>query len=508
MAGVRARVRRVLVTLGGAVLAASGLVAVTPGPAGAAEWWETSSSAGWYDGQVSYSQVLNCFSVIQGSPYYEAGVGAYVGYLADPQNARPAAGDKGWIRYRVYGMGNPCTGGSYFRPKFYLPAGMAWDASRQIACGYDGSGGSAPQANCPGWSNMDASNAYWNNGSGSGGNLWGVAQGHYWEFQFPVTMSQPLSGAILDAHLDVADGNSNPQMLLRSNNIYVFNASAQDPAAVMYDQPSSYDAAVLPWDPTAPTQYGMLSAFQAVVDGRSGTAYVQISTDPSFTSILGSDQVPFGTGWQSIDVKTDWGAPIPALSPGTTYYWRGVVVPTGQLAVVGATQSFVLKAGGGVVQSTVGGASGGGVGTGSGGTLGGTITPTPVPAPAPTPAPTPAPAPAPAPTPAPTASATVTSPAKAGKGVKVTLTCSGACQGKVTVTVSKKVAKKLGVRSRTLGTAKASLTVAGTKVVTVTLSRAVRTRLAKLGKITASVKVTTSVGGTTSSTTKKVVIKG
>lgn len=104
MGAFRLHRHRLLVRAVGAVLAATGLVAVSPGPVHAAEWWETSSTAGWYDGQVSYSQVLNCFSVIQGSPYYEAGVGAYVGYLADPQSARPAAGDKGWIRFRVYGM--------------------------------------------------------------------------------------------------------------------------------------------------------------------------------------------------------------------------------------------------------------------------------------------------------------------------------------------------------------------------------------------------------------------
>lgn len=506
-----------LVQVVGAVMAATGLVVVSTGPAQAAEWWETSSTATWYDGGVSYSQVLNCTSVIQGSPYYENGVGAYIGYLADPENARPAAGDKGWIRYRVYGMGNPCPGGSYFRPRFYLPAGMAWDTSRQIACAYDGSGGSAPQASCPGWSNMDASNAYWNNGSGSGGNMWGVAQGHYWEFQFPVTMSQPLSGAILDAHLDVADGNSNPQMLLRTSNVYVFNANpSANPVTVMYDQPSSYDAATQPGSSTA-TAHGMLSRFQAVVGRRGGTVRLEISTDPGFGALVGWDQGSFpANAYDSIDVWTDWGvpsapgAPTPALSPGTTYYWRGIVYPSSGGAVVGSVQSFVLKPGGGVVQSTVGGASGGGVGTGSGGPLGGPITPTstPTPTPAPTPAPMPAPTPAPAPAPAPTASSSVASPARAKKGVKVTVTCTGACQAKAAATVSKKVAQQLGSRSRTLGTATGSLGVAGTTVLTIKLSRAVRSRLARVGKVSATVKVTTTVGGASSSTTRKVVVKG
>ena len=93
-----ARGRRLVVRVVGTVMAAAGLVAVVPGPASAAEWWETSQTATWYDGQPTYSSVMNCFSVIQGSPYYEYGVGAYIGYLADPENLRPSVGDKTWIR--------------------------------------------------------------------------------------------------------------------------------------------------------------------------------------------------------------------------------------------------------------------------------------------------------------------------------------------------------------------------------------------------------------------------
>lgn len=478
-------------TLTAALLAATALVVVRPAPASAAEWWETSSTAAWYDGQVSYSQVLNCFSVIQGSPYYEYGVGAYVGYLADPQSARPAAGDKGWIRYRVYGMGNPCPGGSYFRPKFYLPSGMAWDTSRQIACAYDGSGGFAPQANCPGWNYMDASNAYWNNGSGSGGNLWGVAQGHSWEFQLPVTMSQPLSGAVLDVHLDVADGNSNPQMLLRSNNIYVFNGAALDPVVVLYDQPSSYDAATRPWDPPGvPTQYGMLSQFQAVVDGRSFTAQVQLATDPTMSSLIGSESTGTISGYSSVPIATDWADVGVPLTPGTTYYWRGVVTPTSGSPTLGPIQSFVLASGGGVVESTVGGASGGGVGTGGGGTLGGTITPIPQPtAPPPTTAPTSPPPVAPA--------VTLKTPARVSvrKALVAKVTCAVACSGKVTVVVPKKLAGKLRLKSAVLGSRKVSLSAAGTGAVRITFSKAVRKAVGKVGKVKVKVRAEMSSGG-------------
>ena len=106
------------------------------------------------------------------------------------------------------------------------------------------------------------------------------------------------------------------------------------------------------------------------------------------------------------------------------------------------------------------------------------------------------------------ASAKVATSAKASKGIKVTLTCSGPCSAKASATVSKKVAKKLGVKSTTIGTAKASVAPTGSKVFTITLSKAVRARIARLGKIAASVKVTTTAGGTPSTTTTKVTVKG
>ena len=485
------------------LMAAVALVAVRPAPASAAEWWD-SPTAQWYDGSVSYSQVLNCVSIIQGAPYYEKGVGAYIGYVADPTNARPAANDKGWIRYRVYGMGNPCPGGSYFRPRFYLPVGWSWDTTRQIACAYDGSGGSAPQANCPGWSNMDASNAYWNNGSGSGGNLWGVAQGHYWEFQFPVTVGGTVSGAVLDAHLDVADGNSNPQMLLRNNNIYVFNGStpSANPITVMYDQPSSYDSATqpAPATPGTPTKYGMVSAYQAVLGYKTVSVRWEISTDPGFGSILGSETINNVSGFNAINAWIDWSSPIPPLTVGQTYYWRGVITPTaGGPPVVGAVQSFVLEPGGGVVEDSVTGVSGGGVGTTGGGTLGGALTPITVPVTTPTPTPQPAPP----------ASLAVGVPAKASaaKGVAVKVTCTAACTGKVSVVVSKKVAKQLRLKSVVLGTRRVSLAAAGATTVKVALSKAARKAIARKGKAKGLVKVSVSSGGRTLTSQRSLTLK-
>src|SRR4051794_13948959 len=74
------------------------LVLLRPIPAQAAQWWESPTTQ-WYDGGISYSSVINCPSMIFGSPYYENGVGAFASYASDPDNARPAVGDTTWIKY-------------------------------------------------------------------------------------------------------------------------------------------------------------------------------------------------------------------------------------------------------------------------------------------------------------------------------------------------------------------------------------------------------------------------
>jgi hypothetical protein len=507
--GVRARARRMFVRVVGAVMVATGLVAIAPaGPASAAEWYD-SAPASWYDGGISYSQVLNCYSVIQGSPYYEAGIGAYTGYIASPNQGRPAVGDSGYIRYAVYGLGNPCAGGSYFAPTFYLPPGMEFDRSKPILCGYDGSGGAAPQANCPGWGNLDASNTYWNNGSGQGGNMWGVAQGHHWEFQFPVRFTQQMTNRALQIHVNVADGNNNPRVLVEAP-IYAF-ATPQTGGGgggtvpgtggiqIMYDQPSTVNATTFNG---GPADYGLVSTFSAIVAGRGGSAGVQIGTDPTMNTAQGEFALSFPANtYSSVTFSTDWYIPgsLPGLSYGSTYYWRGYV-DSGGTRTYGAIQSFKLKPGGGLDGGAASGpmpSTGQPGSLGSGGVSGGTLTPIPVPQP-----------PTPTPPAAPTATASVAKSAKAKKGVKVTIACTGACTAKVSATVPKKIAKKLGVKKGSLGTGNASLTAAGSKVVTIKLSKAVQKKLKKLKKVSATVKVTTTVAGTTSSKTWKVTIKG
>jgi hypothetical protein len=494
------RLRRVVALL----LAALTLVAVRPASASAADPWWTSSSAKWFDGLISYSSVINCPSMIFGSPYYENGVGAFASYAADPDNGRPAVGDTTFIKYSIYGMGMPCAGGTYFAPTFYLPAGMTFDTSLPITCTLFRNNVNnvvqSPSPGCPGWDKVfpAGGNAfkYFNNEGGDTGSLWGVVQGQHWTFQLPVKVSQPLSGAALQMHLTLADGNFNPNLLVEVP-IYVFGAG--QPPGVMYKQPSSVD---VPGE-----LYGVQSQFEAVVNRQGGSAGFQISTDPSFSTAVGSHFWNFAANpeWEGIRVTTGWnraetaGSTLPDLQPGVTYYWRGVVALTGKPTMYGAPQQLRLKSGGGVDTSgtlTPGGSAAPGQ-PGSGNVGGATITPVPVPG---TGGPTPS---------APAATLAVTAPAKASaaKGVAVKVTCSAACAGKVRVVVSKKVAKQLRLRSVVLGTRRVSLKAGATTTVKVTLSKAARQAIARKGKAKAQVKVNVTSGGKALASQRAVTLK-
>lgn len=510
--GLSPRLRTSFTALVATVLAALSLVVLRPAPAHAADWWE-SSTAQWYDGGISYSQVINCPSMIFGNPYYEYGIGAFASYAADPTNARPAVGDTTFIRYSVYGMGVPCAGGTYFTPTFYLPAGMTWDQSRPISCSLYRNGQNnnvtAPVPGCPNWEKMSSVGGstykYWNNESGNDGSLWGVVQGQHWTFQFPVKVNQTLSGQPLDIQLTTADGNSNPTVLLRTP-IYVFaggGSGSTQPAMVMYEQPSTYDKA---------GKYGVESRFQAITNDKAGTGRYEIGTDPNLSNIIGTDAFSWAAGQYGygIDVTTAWDPAqtqpqntLPLLQPGVTYYWRGVITLTGQAPVYGAIQSFKLKAGGGVDTSgtlTPGGTTDPGAPSTGGDVGGGVLTPVPTTTPTPT-GPTPT-----TPLAAPSVSASTPAKAKAKKGVKVQIACSAACAGKATLAVTKKQAKKLKLKSAVLGSAKVS--GSGTVTVTVKLSKKALKAVKKAGKAKASVSVDVTIGGTPVSTSRAVTLKG
>lgn len=283
----------------------------------------------WYDGQIKYSTITNCVSIIQGTPYQESGLGTYVGYRADPGASSPAPGDVYWIHLVVYGLGNACSG-QYVSPEFMLPANTttAIDASHPIQC--YATGVAAP-GDCP--SSLV---------SGANGGLtllsydtvharmWPLPQGKNWEWQIPVRSDRPLTNSQYGGYLTVADGNSNPT-LAPTHNAYVFNKAP----SVGYPNPST----------TGIGNTAAISTANLYSAGLAGTAYFDLGVTTSYG--LFTDTATINAGGPSWQVYTDWkranGTSV--LTAGKTYHWRLRFV-TGGSTYYGADQSFTTTGSG------------------------------------------------------------------------------------------------------------------------------------------------------------------
>ena len=165
------------------------------------------------DGQIEYSTVLNCFSIIQGSPYYEYGTGVYTGAYADGEANPPVplVNQPVYMHIVVYGVGNPCPG-TYFIPAIGLPSGTALDHHYEIICYYD----NARMTDCPQWSNVVASSyggsvMYLTNDT-QHARAWPLAQGHHFDLRFPIKSSRQQSNTTLHAYVKTIDGNSSPTL--------------------------------------------------------------------------------------------------------------------------------------------------------------------------------------------------------------------------------------------------------------------------------------------------------
>lgn len=77
------------------------------------------------------------------------------------------------------------------------------------------------------------------------------------------------------------------------------------------------------------------------------------------------------------------------------------------------------------------------------------------------------------------------------RGVLVKVTCAGRCSFTATLAITATVARKarLGRRAMTIGTARATLGAAGTKSVTIRLTRKARLRMGRLGSVSATLRL-------------------
>ncbi|UMG93264.1 hypothetical protein [Nocardioides sp. TF02-7] len=299
----------------------------------------------WNDGAARYTRVLNCPSVIWGSPYYENGIGAYAGHAVDLATDQPKVGEVFYVHVQVFGLGNPCAG-TLVQPTFNLPAGASFARDHPIQCYVNGAGGNAPNNNCPGWDHLDANGAYYNRNQGDYPSVWPIPQGVDFEIRVPVRADRPHTGTNWSVTLWTADGNASPTLQLPAT-MFVFGAPQPPPdPKVTYPTPSTKQAAQTPGG--QPTRYGLYSEF-GVTDlrGVAGTLTFQLGTAANDLSPVAS--VPLQAGQATASAWTDWDEPGVTLRAGRTYYWRGVFdpgQPGGGDARSGPVQSFTVPGGG------------------------------------------------------------------------------------------------------------------------------------------------------------------
>ena len=282
----------------------------------------TTSSA-WYDGLIQYSTITNCVSIIQGAPYQEFGAGAYVGFLADPDNALPAPNTVYYLHVVIAGLGNACSGMRAYID-IGLPANttLAIDSTNKVYCLFDGV--QIPANECPqtpvassynpgmfNFRSIDSANAY----------LWPVPQGRFLEIQIPVRSTTTLTNSPMQAKVWMFDGNSNPWLTVQQG-VYVFSSTP----TILYPSPST----------TSIKNNTAHSEVYLYTYGVGGTGYFELGTTTSYGLIV--DPVVIPAGGNAFLAWDDWGPP--ALQPDTVYHWRFTFTPSTGSPIVGADQTF------------------------------------------------------------------------------------------------------------------------------------------------------------------------
>lgn len=358
-------VRRVRLAAAGLLLATVTLVSggTSPVPVAQAAFPSFPGSQ-WYEGLVQQSTILNCFSIIGGYTYSEAGAGVWVSFESNPANAKPAVGDSFDIKISVYGLGNACSG-QRFIPSFTLPTGVARDPARDVTCWTSFDGKPLTQAtdatDCPSRftnfapATFQAGATMYLSSDTQNARAWPLPSGVLWEFRIPVIASTPQTSSDLQGHVKMFDGNSSPVLQPRQG-LFVFNAPAgtTQPPTVWYDQPSTLTAKLLPGDVFPgfggmPSAYGIYSVGFVNTRGTEGNFFMDLGSSPG-TSNLGSvfagSTNPSDTedGYQ---IAADWLADdgFSPLSPGQTYHWRLRYVRTDTApsqTYLGISQSFTV----------------------------------------------------------------------------------------------------------------------------------------------------------------------
>jgi hypothetical protein len=284
---------------------------------------QSPQAVAYYDGTIQYSSVLNCVSIIQGAPYYEYGIGTYVGFAADPINSLPGPGQVYYLHLVMAGLGNACSGQRAY-PNIQLPSStnLAISGANPVICYSNGTRfntsecpQSLPASNLnPGAydiPSIDSAHAY----------TWPIPQGWTLEFQIPVTTSVAITGALMQANVWTLDGNSNPQ-LHPQQGVYVFSNTP----SVFYPSPSVDGITT-----TSATFHSTLFAH-----GQGGTIYFDVGTTTGYSLATVSGTIQ--PGYNALQSSYTW--PASTFAPGTTYHWRARFVSTAGPTYTGGDQTF------------------------------------------------------------------------------------------------------------------------------------------------------------------------
>jgi hypothetical protein len=276
----------------------------------------------WQDGAIQESQITNCESIIQGSPYQEAGAGAYAGAYLDP-NALPHIGDLYYVHVVIYGLGNSCSG-QYADIQIGLPDGTApaISATYPVKCFLN----FAPESTYPhGHTVQDTESSCPQASTGgqygyefdpppgtvpNGPPFWPIPQGGGVEIQIPVRSTKPVSSATaLTGAVTMADGNSDPTLTPTA----LLQIGDLTPTIVYPTNAGAYPVTTT----TATVQAAVYNYY------RAGTIYTELGTTTAYGHTQGPD--PVESSYYGIQDYTGWSG----LQPGCTYDWRVYFVPEG-----------------------------------------------------------------------------------------------------------------------------------------------------------------------------------